>query len=379
MQLNFTQGVDSLRLDHPNRFSHTPSLTGSSTVQFGSPLNPKPIEFNVSSPFIHIAPKVESGISFGERLKNLGIDIVKLPDSISSALGSKEPIFIVIWRTQNDSGFFVLPSTPMAQPGNHHHHQPAPLPWHVVPGAPNLPGHSGNEFNSILPPQPNASSFIQPCAICSGGGVHTGLHGGGGVTVRKPVIYLYPTVETKVEVKVTLPSDSEFVSVYPSFRDGTWSVLAKPDGSLTRNDDSRTYRQLFWEAQTESGFTLDTKNAFCVKGSQTASFLEESLTKLSLSESEINDFIIYWLPYMEHNSYNAIQFLTNEYTDRFPLDISPVPQSLIRVFMIFEAVCEPFFGTHAELTGATRQGFTAVEWGGAEINSIDSATRNRIK
>ena len=40
---------------------------------------------------------------------------------------------------------------------------------------------------------------------------------------------------------------------------------------------------------------------FCVKGEDTAAFLEDALSKLGLNRKEANEFIVYWLPLMEQN------------------------------------------------------------------------------
>ena len=84
-------------------------------------------------------------------------------------------------------------------------------------------------------------------------------------------------------------------------------------------------------------FTIDSKKAYCVSSAQVEAFLEESLKKLGLNEKERNDFIVYWLPIMESNPYNVVQFMTKEYTDGAKLNISPKPDSLIRVFMVFKS------------------------------------------
>ncbi len=50
------------------------------------------------------------------------------------------------------------------------------------------------------------------------------------VRTEKPVIYLYPTEETEVSVKLNL--DGDLTCTYPAYNNG-WSVTATPDGTLT--------------------------------------------------------------------------------------------------------------------------------------------------
>lgn len=181
-------------------------------------------------------------------------------------------------------------------------------------------------------------------------------------TTEKPVIYLYPEEETRVSV--TLDYDGQFTSTYPSYEDG-WTVDAAPDGTLTAPDTGRQYYCLFWEGVTEAEYDFST--GFCVAGADTAAFLEGALADLGLTEKEANEFIIYWLPRMEHNPYNLISFQTTAYTDSAKLTIDPAPDTLIRVFMAWQGVEEQVEVPPQTLTAPQRSGFTAVEWGGAEV------------
>ena len=185
---------------------------------------------------------------------------------------------------------------------------------------------------------------------------------GCGARGAKPVIYLYPEEET--EVSVTLELDGTFTSTYPDYGDG-WTVTAQPDGTLTDPETGRTYYCLFWEGIIDRQFDLSA--GFCVAGEGTAAFLEDALARLGLTEREANEFIIYWLPRMEGNPYNLISFQTDAYTDAAELTIAPSPDTLIRVFMTWKGLEQPVEIPAQELTAPARTGFTAVEWGGAEL------------
>ena len=171
-------------------------------------------------------------------------------------------------------------------------------------------------------------------------------------TPEKPAIYLYPEEET--QVSVTLELDGSLTSTYPDYGDG-WTVTAT----------GRTYYCLFWEGIIDRQFDLSA--GFCVAGEDTAAFLENALARLGLTEREANEFIIYWLPRMEGNPYNLISFQTDAYTDAAELTIAPSPDTLIRVFMTWKGLEQPVEIPAQELTAPARTGFTAVEWGGAEL------------
>ena len=183
----------------------------------------------------------------------------------------------------------------------------------------------------------------------------------------KPVIYLYPEAETDVHVEIELLT-SELSTTYPRYNNG-WDVTAYPDGSLVNKADGSHHKYLFWES-VNTGTEFDFSKGFCVAGSDTESFLKEKLTYMGLTEEEMNEFIVYWLPKMEHNAYNLITFQGDAYTDCAKLKITPAPDSLLRIFMVYVPLETPADIQPQQLETFERTGFTAVEWGGSEITSF---------
>jgi len=181
------------------------------------------------------------------------------------------------------------------------------------------------------------------------------------IRAAKPVIYLYPEEETEVSEK--LDYAGTLSSTYPAYENG-WTVTAQPDGTLT-DASGREYYCLFWEGV--SGTAYDFSTGFVVPGAETAAFLEDTLAQLGLTEKEANEFIIYWLPKMEHNAYNLIAFQTDIYTETAELTITPAPDSLLRVFMAWKPLEEPTEIETQTFTPVERTGFTVVEWGGAQV------------
>lgn len=179
----------------------------------------------------------------------------------------------------------------------------------------------------------------------------------------KPVIYLYPEEET--EINVSLDLNGDLLKSAPLYRDG-WTVTASPDGTLT-DADGNTYEYLFWEAKLNADYDLS--EGFCVKGGDVEAFLNDTLKKLGLNENETADFIDFWLPIMEKNPYNVISFQTDAYTDAAKLNVSPQPDTVIRVFMTWYAADQAVDIPAQELTAPDRTGFTVVEWGGSMIRS----------
>lgn len=182
--------------------------------------------------------------------------------------------------------------------------------------------------------------------------------------VAKPVIYIYP--EKEVELTVRLGSPEKLTASYPYYSDG-WQVIAEPRGKLIDTKTNRELYSLYWEG-TDGGFDI-TEDGFVVAGTDVAGFLEEKLALLGLSDREANEFIIYWLPRLQENKYNYIRFASRDEIDNYmSLDITPRPDTLIRVLMVTKPIEAPVDVTEQILEPAPeRSGLTVVEWGGTVV------------
>ena len=178
----------------------------------------------------------------------------------------------------------------------------------------------------------------------------------------KPVIYLYP--ESKQEIEVKLDYAGELTCTYPEYKNG-WDVVAYPDGTLVDNATGEEYSYLFWEGNSDTEYDLS--KGYVIAGEDTAKFLEEKLAELGLNRTEANEFIVYWLPKMQSNSYNLITFQNDIYTNLAKLEITPNPDSVLRVFMAYKALDEQIEIEEPVIEPFERKGFTVIEWGGAEI------------
>lgn len=190
---------------------------------------------------------------------------------------------------------------------------------------------------------------------------------------RKPVIYIYPTKKQKVSVKLSL-TGAKLAVEYPKSQKWVWTVTAHTDGTLTDTTTKKKYSSIFWEAHIHKPMLIDSKNAFCVSAKEVESFLEDALTTLWLNIKERNEFIVYWLPIMQNNKFSLVEFKTTEYTKMAKLDISPKPETLIRVFMVFQNSDKKVKTGTPKLTKAKRKGYTVVEWGGCNLDE-----KNTIK
>lgn len=189
----------------------------------------------------------------------------------------------------------------------------------------------------------------------------------------KPVIYLYPEQETKVNVQLSF--NGTLTSTYPTLPSEGWTVTAQPDGTLT-DEEGRSYRYLFWEGVADVDWKQD--SGFLVKAEDAREFLEQSLTQLGLNELEQNDFITYWLPKLEKNGESFVTFAAEQYTDNAVLTVTPQPDSVLRVQMLISKVDDSNRAAfqklpEQELPRFEREGFVLVEWGGTDLGTGKTA------
>lgn len=178
----------------------------------------------------------------------------------------------------------------------------------------------------------------------------------------KPVVYLYPEEAMDISVKVLI---DEFTKTVPDYGTDGWFVNSTPDSEIYNYADGQTYPYLFWEGHKKNGLNVD--QGFVVGKDELADFLPAALDKMGLNATETADFIEFWYPIMTSNSedYFFISFAgTADFNKVAPLDITPDPDTLIRVFMYYNPISKPFAVQEQNLHSIPRNGFTVVEWGG---------------
>ena len=157
---------------------------------------------------------------------------------------------------------------------------------------------------------------------------------------------------------ITVTPDTAPAFAYPACAEG-WKLECRQDGSFTAEDGAICHR-LYWESDVN--WSVPMEEGFCVAGGDTAVFLTDSLKKLGLNSLEINDFLITWLPRMEGNAYNLITFHTEQVAD-----ISPAPDTVLRVLMVFRPLEKSMDIAPQTLTAIERTGETAVLLSGGVV------------
>lgn len=186
------------------------------------------------------------------------------------------------------------------------------------------------------------------------------------ISAFKPVIYLYPESETDVSVKLNF--HGQLTATYPEYDPslGGWDVTAHPNGKIINKADQKEYSYLFWDGKADD-LTADFSTGFVVSGSETRAFLQSVLPKMGLEPKEYNEFIVFWYPLMKNNPYNLIHFEGEAYEKSAPLEITPTPDSILRVFMMYRPLTEKIQVEPQSFAPFNRKGFSVIEWGGTMI------------
>ena len=183
--------------------------------------------------------------------------------------------------------------------------------------------------------------------------------------IGKPVIYLYPTSDTLVDVSVI--TEGKVVISDPQIESfGGWkNVLAHPDGTLFYKN--ATYRELFYETDTtkvtrpNAGIIIEKENL--------RSKLLAFVTQLGLTrQDEQEEFLDWWIPRLNSISTDKLFVSVLERDEKERLDqvvITPKPDTFID-FIVYFAPLEDHQTVTPLVIPPTpqRKGFTAIEWGG---------------
>lgn len=177
----------------------------------------------------------------------------------------------------------------------------------------------------------------------------------------KPVIYLYPT--TKTNLDVTVVPKGGFTFTEPVYNNG-WRVTASPDGTLVNRDDGKTYPYLFWEGHGDEYSSPE--DYWVVSKQDVPAFLKKTLANIGLNTKETADFMEFWEPKMRSAPYYKIGFHGTRVMDQIaPLTLSQTPDMRLRILMDYSSLRERV-AEHPPVLPPTpvRKGFVVIEWGG---------------
>ncbi|KAG8949172.1 hypothetical protein FRC04_008970 [Tulasnella sp. 424] len=230
----------------------------------------------------------------------------------------------------------------------------------------------------------------------------------------KPVIYLFPPQPLQATVRLSLEPSWKFDAVYPispiqddpqsGWQSIKWEVDATPEGNIRDKESGMEVTYLFWEAKTTPkphraamvaseafvpGQTrCQPENSVLLPVQRITQYLDHTLSLLGLHISSRTNFVTYWLPRFLQHKHIALRFVSQEaYEEAAPLDISPQPDVVTRIFMLFQGVTVAEVTTWAEAEARAtedavfwknvvgidpdkqqdRSLFRVWEWGGMEV------------
>ncbi|KAG1851689.1 hypothetical protein F4604DRAFT_1959187 [Suillus subluteus] len=227
----------------------------------------------------------------------------------------------------------------------------------------------------------------------------------------KPVIYLYSPSDIDVSVKLSLVPEWSLSVIYPVVATQDhgqrleWNVRTHQDGSLTEHNSGLDVSYLFWEAESNlphspaskpqpldtfspTSSSLSDTDSVVIPVDKVTVYLDKSLKALGLHTEARTSFITYWLPDILKHEYIALRFVPQSAYERAAsLNISPQPDMVTRVFMLFRGIPKEHLANWAnaqmqaekdvawwvDVVGVdlARAGdmalFRVLEWGGMEV------------
>ena len=174
----------------------------------------------------------------------------------------------------------------------------------------------------------------------------------------KPVVYLYPTKQMAVNVRV----GADVKLSEPLYPRGGWTVLAEPSGRLMYQ--GQTYSSLFWEGPGVGDYPA-VHSGTVVKRSEAETTMRRQLSEQGLNTQEVADFMDYWTDRIPDKPYVRVTWFNTAQMNRLvPLYISPKPTTVQRIFLDMAGYDTKPNLPPQKLHGFVRDGFTVVEWGG---------------
>lgn len=175
------------------------------------------------------------------------------------------------------------------------------------------------------------------------------------ITVDAPNIYLYPEQPTATHVRIENPQEITITDPEYDPKTGWWS-LAYPDGQLLTQDGWKDF--LFYELAMD-GRQFQREEGWCATGKRAQLSVESSMAQYGFNGPEIDDFSEFW----------DSEFPTSKSYTIYPqteglrrLDISPKPDSFLRVWFLIENGCNSNVRP-VEIPHFKAEGFVATEWG----------------
>jgi len=180
------------------------------------------------------------------------------------------------------------------------------------------------------------------------------------IATLSPLIYIYPSQETKVKIRINSPIISSL-----DYRDNSWQILVNKDGTFTEN--GKDHRFIPYE-YLRKDFKRPAEGVVVDKN-HLVSYLKNNLwEKLGLTSQEIED---YWQDLerrIPNFPFYFISLIDRGEIDRvLPIGVNPKPDTIIRNMTYILPLFSPTIPiplSEEKLKAPERKGFTVLENGG---------------
>lgn len=180
-----------------------------------------------------------------------------------------------------------------------------------------------------------------------------------GMLAYKPNIYLYPKRKTKMSISLNFPQGGRVIKSDPAYPKAWQDISVKPNGRIDEK-----YDYLFYEASLPVKWQYN--EGWSVLGKDLECFFLKNLSDYGFNDSEILDFVDYWVPKLiDFPYYNIYPQYTDKIDEVVELNISKNPKSVLRMFYVIEPVMSPKKTNISppQIPAFVRKGFTVTEWG----------------
>ncbi len=173
----------------------------------------------------------------------------------------------------------------------------------------------------------------------------------------KPNIYIYPTENIQLTVKISFPKGGKIITSIPEHGEA-WNVSVDTNGLINQK-----YSYLFYESiqpdiwQTSYGWNISTPNL--------ESFFRKNMYEYGFYGQEIDDFIEHWIPRLDEYKYYSIYPQTKELVNNVvKIDFSKPADNFLRLFYFIEGHNKiPKTLEEPDITKFNRENYFITEWG----------------
>lgn len=177
----------------------------------------------------------------------------------------------------------------------------------------------------------------------------------------KPAIYLYPGKTSLINVKIGPAVGQRTITIPPYDPQTGWQVMADPAGTIYWG--SMSFTHLFYEAMTP--YPKVPEQGWMIDGNNIANALYDIGRQMGLNDNESQELGRYWKTKLKSSPYYFVGLIDEKEIDKLePIEITPKPDTLIRMRFYFVPTSQLQPVRIPELHPTERKGFTAVEWGG---------------